>query len=274
MLKQRLITAIILIPIFVLLILKLSPKYFGYMTIIFVLIGAWEWSSLMGIESKMKRIIYPILVSAFLPLSIFFPWQILWAGLAGWLLAFVLVLLYPRASKIWGNSIIWRGIMGIFVLLPTFFALNFIRHTAMFGANNGPYVLLFLFVLIWCADSGAYFAGKKFGKNKLAPQVSPGKTWQGLSGALLMTFIIAPALLLFLPHPRPSIWWVILLALVTVLFSVLGDLFESMLKRNVGLKDSGNLFPGHGGLLDRIDSLTAAAPIFALGSLLLLKNFH
>jgi phosphatidate cytidylyltransferase len=273
MLKQRLITAAILIPIFVLFILKLSPLHFEWLTFIFVLIGAWEWSSLMGLKTKYQRVCYPILISALLPLSVFIPY-VLWVGFIFWLVAFLLVLLYPRFSKLWGEGLIMRGIMGMFVFLPTFCALNFIRHTSMFGEDKGPYVLLFLFVLIWGADSGAYFAGKKFGKNKLAPHVSPGKTWQGISGALLTTLILSPLLLLLLPKPHPSMGWIVLLTLTTVIFSVLGDLFESMLKRNVGIKDSGTLFPGHGGLLDRIDSLTAAAPIFALGCFLLLKILH
>lgn len=269
MLKQRLITAAILIPIFVALILKLPPKDFAYMTIAFVLLGAWEWSSLMGIKTKTMRVGYPVLVSGFLFLSIFISTPaVLLCGFVWWLLAFILVLLYPKTSAIWGKGVLLRGLMGLFVFIPTFRALNFIRD------NQSAYMVLFLFVLIWGADSGAYFAGKLWGKNRLAPQVSPGKTWQGLLGALLITVCIAPFLLYLLPEPQPPVWALILLALVTVLFSVLGDLFESMLKRNVGMKDSGTLFPGHGGLLDRIDSLTAAAPIFALSSLLLLKIFQ
>jgi phosphatidate cytidylyltransferase len=153
-------------------------------------------------------------------------------------------------------------------------AVNELHDTNLFGAGHGAYALLFLFVLIWGADSGAYFAGKAFGKTKLLPRVSPGKSWQGLFGGLLLTGLISPALFWILPTPHPRFFVVLTLCWITVLFSVLGDLFESMLKRNVGLKDSGRLFPGHGGLLDRIDSLTAAAPIFALGSLVMLKIFH
>jgi phosphatidate cytidylyltransferase len=141
--------------------------------------------------------------------------------------------------------------------------VNYLRNSP-----HGIAILLVLFALIWGADSGAYFVGKKWGKHKLLPQVSPGKTWEGLSGALGVTVIITFfSLFIFkVPYIR---WPVALcLALITVLFSIVGDLFESMLKRRVGLKDSGHSLPGHGGILDRIDSLTAAAPIFASGLLI------
>lgn len=275
MLKQRLITAIILIPLFVLCILKLSPKGFGLLTWFFVILGAWEWSSLMQIQGMFKRAIYPFLISFCAALSLYLTTDlVLCIALIGWVIAFILVLAYPRLNSLWGSSLIVRSIMGLVVLIPTFRALNFIRDTEIFGHNHGRYVLLFLFVLIWGADSGAYFAGKKFGKNKLAERVSPGKTWEGLSGALLTTIILAPGLYYLFPTPRPAMWALIVLSVITTLFSVLGDLFESMLKRNAGLKDSGYLIPGHGGLLDRIDSLTAAAPVFALGCLLVVKIFH
>lgn len=275
MLKKRLITAAILIPTFIALVLWLSPPYFAMLTTLFVLLAAWEWSSLMGIQKRVFCLIYPICIFGILPLSLAIPTiYILMAAWVWWCIAFVLVWLYPRASQRWGKGFFWRSIMGIAVLLPAWRALNFIRDTDMYGAHQGPYALLFLCVLIWGADSGAYFAGKIWGKDKLAVAVSPGKTWQGLYGAFVTTLVLTGGALVLFDTYRAMWPMVILLSLVTVLFSVLGDLFESMLKRNVGLKDSGRLFPGHGGLLDRIDSLTAAAPVFALGSLLVEKIFH
>ncbi len=275
MLKQRLLTAILLIPLFIALLLLLSPVRFNYLLMAFVLIGAWEWSNFMGIKTIFARCLYPLFMLVVLMLfpfiAIYMP-LILIAAAVFWLLALCLVLIYPQGSGVWGDSLVLRGLMGVMVLIPTFDALQFIHNTEIFGVGRGPYVLLTLFILIWGADSGAYFAGKAFGKNKLAPRVSPGKTWQGLSGALGLTVLIAPLLLYFFPVAD---WWKIeILALVTVLFSVLGDLFESMLKRNVNIKDSGKLFPGHGGLMDRIDSLTAAAPLFALGCIFLVKISH
>jgi phosphatidate cytidylyltransferase len=272
MLKKRLITAIILIPIMIALVLRLPPKGFGFFTTVVLMLGAYEWSSLMGIQSKILAWCYPIIIFALLPISLIIPIPyILIGAFLWWLVAFVLVVRYPAASDRWGKGLLWRGVMGICVFIPTWRALNFIRDADL---HNGPYILLFLFVLIWGADSGAYFVGKKWGRTKLAPIVSPGKTLQGLYGALGVTMIIMLITLSFFLPPY-QIWIAaIVVSMITVLFSVLGDLFESMLKRNVGLKDSGRFFPGHGGLLDRIDSLTAAAPIFALGSILMSKIFH
>jgi phosphatidate cytidylyltransferase len=276
MLKQRLLTALILIPVFVLALLKLNPHQFALLTVVFVMLGAWEWSSLMGLTGWFRRLCYVVLVFCALPLSLKFdtPTLLLYA-FYWWCLAFVLVLLYPHASILWNKTIIQRMLMGLCVLIPTWRALNFIRDNVLFDQQlAGTYLLLFLFVLIWGADSGAYFAGKKWGKHKLAPQVSPGKTWQGLAGALMTSLIIAAiGIFLGLFKQVPYVW-IVVLCVATTVFSVLGDLFESMLKRNVGLKDSGQLFPGHGGLLDRIDSLTAAAPIFALCCIWISKNFY
>lgn len=270
MLKQRIITASILIPIFVLLVLKMSASAFCIFTGVIVMWGAWEWSFFMGLKKLTHCLLYPIVLLALLLLSaqVYIPY-VLYAAVAWWVFAFILVKRYPATSQAWGKSVLWRGVMGVLVLVPCWFALNFIRN-----APNGPEVLLFLFILIWGADTGAYFAGRKWGKTKLAPLISPGKTWEGLAGALLLTLLIALGALYFFEVDFPDWPIAMLICVVTVLFSVLGDLFESMLKRNAGLKDSGFLLPGHGGILDRIDSLTAAAPIFAAGELLVGKLLH
>ena len=274
MLKQRVLTALVLIPLFLAVLFKATPYWFGIFTVCIVLLAAWEWSSFIGIKPWPVRLCYPVLMYGFISFPLFLPIQyVLFIGICWWVVALILVASYPRSAALWGNSKMLRGIMGFFVLVPTWRALNFIRDTDSYGGkDNGIYALLFLFILIWGADSGAYFVGKKWGKNKLAPQVSPGKTLQGMLGALVTTIIISPFFLAVVPNADPNVFAVILLGIVTVLFSILGDLFESMLKRNVGMKDSGRLFPGHGGLLDRIDSLTAAAPLFALGSWLVMKS--
>lgn len=268
MLKLRVLTAIILIPVFITLLFTLSSRGFSIFTGLIVLGCAWEWSSLMGLKKYLSRFFYLTLILA-LQISLLYLFyqqtisvlMIFNLALAWWLIAAVLVVTYPKSQRLLGKGIMIRGLMGILVLIPCWVALIFIHMI-----NHGEYVLLFLFILIWGADTGAYFAGKKWGKNKLLPLVSPGKTWQGLFGALLTTVVIVfiAGLLFNLYSDLVSL---LLLSLVTVLFSVLGDLFESMLKRHVGVKDSGKLLPGHGGILDRIDSLTAAAPIFALGIL-------
>lgn len=263
MLKQRVLTAIILILLTLAALFFLSPRSFCLLTGIIMLGAAWEWSSLMQIKKTVWRLSYLILMAILILGALLIPASLIFfCATAWWLLAILLVMVYPYAIG-WGKSVVWRGLMGILVLLPCWAAINFIRNE-----NDGIYSLLFLFVLIWGADSAAYFVGKKWGKHRLAPQISPGKSWEGLIGGLFFSLLIV-LLALWMGHvPRQAWGRGILLSLVAVLFSVVGDLVESMLKRQASLKDSGQLLPGHGGLLDRIDSLTAAAPIFVLGSML------
>lgn len=263
MLKQRILTASILIPIVLLILFYLPPIAFCFLITLISLAATWEWTNLMQIKKPISRIAYLLLVlvtfftALFIPVSTIFLIALVW-----WLFAFVLILFYPRLSNGWGNSQFCRALMGILVMLPCWTALNYIRNQ-----KSGVYAILFLFVLIWGADSAAYFAGKVWGKTKLAPQVSPGKSWQGFIAALIFAILLA-LFVQWLSNVPTNLWiWGLLVSLVTTIFSVIGDLFESMLKRKVGLKDSGNLLPGHGGVLDRIDSLTAAAPIFALSTI-------
>lgn len=265
MLKQRIITAIILVPIFIGLLFFFSPLEFGFFTALITLLAAWEWSHLIGIKKVSSRLLYLLLIAFLLFCMLFIHVVLIFLfSFLCWLIALVLIIFYPRGSNWWSKHIFWRGLMGVLVLIPCWAAVNFIRNQ-----SDGIYALLFLFVLIWGADSAAYAVGKMWGKNKLAPRVSPGKSIQGLLGALAFAIVGALFAEWLCQIPR-QVWpWGIVLALITVLFSVVGDLFESMLKRQAGLKDSGKLIPGHGGLLDRIDSLTAAAPIFALGAILL-----
>ncbi|MBV8803225.1 MAG: phosphatidate cytidylyltransferase [Gammaproteobacteria bacterium] len=270
MLKQRIMTAVILIPLFIYLLFNLPPTGFSVLTGLVVFWAATEWSLLMGIKKTIHRLFFPFFIMVCLFILYFFPFSFyfLYAALGWWIIATILVIYYPKVSFFWAKSIFLRGLMGLFVLIPCWLALNFMRYAA-----NGIYVLLYLFIIIWGADIGAYFVGRKWGKNKIAPHVSPGKSWEGLLGALLATLIIALPILFFYQLPYATIPVILMISIITVLFSVIGDLFESMLKRNVGLKDSGTLLPGHGGILDRIDSLCAAAPIFVLG-LVVMSKFY
>lgn len=265
MLKQRVITAFILIVATLGVLYFFPPAWFCLLTGAVALAAAWEWTSLMAVKKLAARLLYLTLMLFIFFNALFIPITYIFVmSLIAWLCATILIIIYPRASEWWGQGFFWRGLMGILVLLPCWVAVNYIRNQ-----NDGVNALLFLFVLIWGADSAAYFSGKMWGKHSLAPRVSPGKSIQGLLGAITFSIIIT-LLALWLFQVSFQGWlWAVLLSIITVIFSVIGDLFESMLKRRVGLKDSGCLLPGHGGLLDRIDSLTAAAPIFAFGALLL-----
>jgi phosphatidate cytidylyltransferase len=148
--------------------------------------------------------------------------------------------------------------MGVWLLLPTWLSISYLHSLP---DNNGANCVMGLLLITWIADTGAYFAGRFTGKHLLLPKVSPKKTWEGFWGGCVSTGIFAFVCSYFYDL---NIWWYLLVA-VTLIYAVLGDLFESMIKRKAGVKDSGQLLPGHGGLLDRIDSLLAAAPVFALG---------
>jgi phosphatidate cytidylyltransferase len=159
-----------------------------------------------------------------------------------------------------------RALMGLFVLIPAWVGLNHLRTGSFqFGElNNSLLAILYVFFVVWVADIGAYFAGRAFGKAKLAPKVSPGKSWAGVWGGLVAVAVLAVAASLIADAGVVQTVLLVLASLVTGLVSVLGDLLESMLKRFRGIKDSSQLLPGHGGIMDRIDSLTAAIPVFAL----------
>lgn len=265
MLRQRVITALILIPAIIAVIVFLPPQVFFILTTLIALYAAWEWSNLMELKRLSMRSAYLALLLLCFAAALFLPiLSILITAFIWWVLAFVLILLYPRLSDWWGNGIIWRGMMGFLVLVPCWAAINLIRND-----GQGIYTLLFLLLLICGADTTAYFVGKRWGRHPLAPLVSPGKSKEGVLGALLFTVIITSLASVICQIPF-QIWAFGLgLSLLTVIFSIIGDLLESMMKRKANLKDSGQLLPGHGGLLDRIDSITAAAPIFALGALML-----
>ncbi len=271
MLKQRILTAIVLIPVFITLLFTLSSKGFCIFTAILVVIGSFEWSQFLRLNTFPKSIIFPFIMIVcvvnilYLIINQYFSVSsMLWIAFVWWLIAFFWVIRYPKNSDFWSRSKVFVGLMGFMTLIPCFVALNFLR-----GLPHGIEILCILFILIWGADIGAYFAGKAFGKHKLLVQVSPGKTWEGLFGALITTSIIVGLMIYFLKFPFNQAMPLLVLGWVTVIFSVLGDLFESMLKRKVDIKDSGIILPGHGGILDRIDSLTSGAPIFALGVVLL-----
>lgn len=189
---------------------------------------------------------------------------LLWMAMAWWCFALFLVLSYQNASikKTWWSPSPVRALFGLFTLLPFFLSLLLLRQFSYdLSPKIGAWCLLYVMCLVWVTDSGAYFVGRYFGKHKLLPRVSPGKTWEGLIGGLIIAALFCSVLSKWTYFSdKPLILWGC--SIVAVLASVLGDLTESLFKREAGLKDSGKLIPGHGGILDRIDSLTAAFPVF------------
>ncbi len=261
-------TAAVLAPVAISAVLFLPTVLFAAVLAIIVGMGAWEWSKLAGISSRrMRRRYVGLVICSLLLIGLLlndrFLSFLLVLVLAWWLVAATWVARYPASASAW-MAAPWRGGgIGLLILLPPWAAL-----VALHGhGEQGPALVLLLFLLIWGADSGAYFAGRKWGKDKLAPQVSPGKSWQGLWGGMIAALLVA---LLFISLSLVNIKYpvyFVTICIVTILFSILGDLVESMFKRSAGVKDSGSVLPGHGGVLDRIDSLTAAAPVFVLGTL-------
>jgi phosphatidate cytidylyltransferase len=269
MLWQRVLTAMILIPPAVAAILFLSAVQLAPVFAAIGLIGATEWATLAGIPKGRKQALYAAgMVLPMAPIALCklqgFPQIILLAvAMLWWLLALRWILIYPRGFSANSPSVAFRAVLGFLVVPSAISGLIAVRSSSLQVGG-----LLTLFLLVWSADIGAYFAGRAFGRHKLAPGVSPGKTWEGFAGGMLSVLVVAYAIWRRL-QPSVSLGlWLCLCTLVAAI-SVVGDLTESLLKRQVGLKDSGKLLPGHGGVLDRIDSLLAAAPAMALGLRLL-----
>lgn len=264
MLKTRLLTAAILIPLVIWGVLALPAHYFSLLLAAAVAQAAWEWSGLAGITRLFWRSLYVALLLLILWwANTLAPPLILAAAVAGWLLATVMVVYHPAGVTLLSRRSV-AVVAGIGVLVPAWIAV-----VQLHALPQGPYAVLFLMVLVWSADGAAYFAGRRWGTTRLAPSISPGKTWAGVWGALAAALLLAPIAGIAAGLEQPRLVWFIVLCLATVMLSVVGDLFESIYKRIRGVKDSGRLLPGHGGMLDRIDSLTAAAPVFVLGVWLL-----
>jgi len=262
MLLPRILTALILAPLFIWAIFSLPTDYFSYLLLLFVALGGWEFAQLIKIEKPLYR----LLVSAGIVGCAVVASEhtqnlqiVLMVSVAWWGLNLYWVISYPNNVQSWYGSGIVRVMGGIMLLVPMWVAL-----TNLHADYSRDYFLL-LMLLIWGADSGAYFAGKAFGKHKLAPNVSPGKSIEGVVGGIVLAVIIMLAFLQYQNIASDAYTGYLLLAVVVSSVSVLGDLYESLFKRTSGIKDSGNILPGHGGILDRIDSLTAAAPFFLLG---------
>lgn len=256
MLKLRVLTAVVALGALLVVLFVLPPAIAQGVFAALILAGAWEWSGFLRPEKAAVRFVYVGLIAALLAAASvglaneFAVGVILKIALAWWLIALFWVFVFPTPiPKLAG----W--ICGALVLIPAYLAI-------MSLYSLQPALLLFVLIIVWVADIGAYFTGKRFGKVKLAPKISPGKTWEGVFGGLLAVAALALVRARWLDI---EIAVLLPFCLAVAIISIIGDLTVSMFKRNAGVKDSGRLFPGHGGVLDRIDSVTAAAPLFALG---------
>lgn len=264
MLKQRLLTALVLGALVVWGVLALPSAAFGTVLFLVLLIGADEWLGLVGLRSPAERASGFAVLAALIGAGALLPnsvgWGLVVLGAGFWVLALAWLARFACAPERRDGRTRWL-VAGAVALAAPWCALYLLHRSPAWGPG---YVLLLL-VLVWAADSGAYFAGRRWGRTKLAPAISPGKTREGVYGALAAAAVVA-VIGAWVLGVAPLRWLPFLLVcLATVLFSISGDLLESMLKRQHGAKDSGRLLPGHGGVLDRIDSLTAAAPVFVCG---------
>lgn len=276
MTKTRLLAALIMAPVAILSVLFVSTPVLAALSAVLFLAALWEWLKLADVDDTLAR---TILLACNLALMVALVWGsrsaqggsfallqlVIVIGVAWWLLAMLWLRHYHFASDHDSHARAFKLVAGSLAVVPAWCALGVIHA----GEPNGHQWLLLALFLVWAADTGAYFAGRKYGgkvfSRKLAPRISPNKTIEGLLGGMSLALAVAIAGALLIGAGVEQLPAIGAVALVTVLFSVVGDLFESLLKRHVGVKDSGNLIPGHGGVLDRLDGVLAALPVFALG---------
>ncbi len=270
-LRARLLTAAALGAGVVALTLFASTTVLAAVLALFLGLAASEWAGLCGWSSSFSRTLYAVLTVALAGVA----WValgendarqlVLSVSAVGWGGAAASVILAERGRSLLPVHPLARGALGLAVLVPLWLSVLWLHA-------ESPSMLLGLFALVWIADSAAFFVGRRWGRHRLAPRVSPGKSWEGALGALLAAPVVAVPLALLPGYGLRALPELLLLTGFAVVASVVGDLFESQLKRQAGVKDSGTLLPGHGGVLDRIDSLTAAAPLFYWGLNLLVPR--
>ena len=268
MLKQRLLTAAILIPLIVVAILLLPSVGFLVLLMIAAGLAGWEWLSMIGVTSSLLRSvgIVGLLLLGLLSLSMVSSQNMLLFLLAYWLVLSLLVMSFARRpTPVYFNQVLQNRLFSFLLVAVTLSGFIYSALWLHGLAGIGPNTVLYLLVVVWLMDTGGYFFGKRFGKRKLATAISPNKTWEGLAGGLLLTSVaFFISISIGLPAELSMLNW-LALTILAALASVIGDLFESLIKRSYHIKDSGQLLPGHGGMLDRVDSLLAASPVFAAG---------
>ena len=268
-LTARILTAVILAPLVILGVLYLPTPTFAFGLGVVLLLGTWEWSRIIGVQRRRFRTAVVLVNAVLIGLCWYFLAHsnyvyIAEIGALWWCLALLWLKRVTFAQTKTPANAELKMFVGSLLMLPAWCAAVLLHES-----EHGARWTLFLFALIWCADIGAYFTGRKFGSKKLAPQISPGKTREGVYGALAASALFAIGFGLWAGKSVPDAFLLMGLGLLTVVFSIVGDLFESLMKRHANLKDSGTLLPGHGGVLDRIDSLLAALPAFVAGKVLL-----
>ncbi|HEY1589345.1 MAG TPA: phosphatidate cytidylyltransferase [Rhodanobacter sp.] len=270
MLLQRTLTALVLAPLVILIILLSSSTVFALISAAAFLAALWEWAQLSGLKHRFARI--GLLIAATIVFVLLWCGHagmatplLLAAGVAWWLLACLWLRHFAFAAAPTGENRALKLLAGAFVIFPAWIALVCIHERL----PHGHWWTLLALVIVWAADIGAYFSGRTFGKRKLAPQISPGKTWAGAYGAMAAGVLVTLLGGWLLDVRGAQLLGLAVLALLTVAVSIVGDLIESLMKRHAQVKDSGTIFPGHGGLMDRLDSVFAALPVFAAGLLLL-----
>ncbi len=277
MLKQRIVTAVLLLAGLIATTTLLSSFGFALFVSATVMLAAWEWCGLIGLGDNMSRAGYlatiaAVLAGLFLALNIsedglainqYRVAVILGLGTLFWLLSLIILITYPANKSGWNDQSKIAS-MGLFALIPIWAAVIQLKYLMPSGV-----LVIALIILVAAVDVGGYFVGTRFGRRRLAPELSPSKSWEGVWGGLGVCLLVGIGMI-WVAHTYIEIlesWQFIallMLILLTTFFSIIGDLLESILKRNRNVKDSGGILPGHGGLLDRIDGLMAAAPIYTL----------
>lgn len=274
MTRTRVITALAMTPVAIAGILLLPTPWVVALSAALFLVGLWEWLKLAEIDDSLSR---TVLLLVNLLVMVALAWGsrtptggslvlfeiVVLVGVIWWLAACLWLKHYEFASDHDTHARAFKLAAGTLAVVPAWCAMALLHVSE----PHGERWLLAALATVWAGDTGAYFIGRKFGRRKLAPRISPNKTVEGLLGALACGLVVGLAVAWFAGATPAQMPWIALVVLLTVLASVVGDLFESLLKRHVGVKDSGDLLPGHGGILDRIDAVLAALPVFALGKL-------
>lgn len=259
MLRYRALTWTLLIVFVIWGIYSLPPVGFAMIMTLFWGLAAWEWTGLVKIETYVERTLFIIFILLFsVAAYLYFPKTSLLAGSLAWFVALYFILRFPDVIQFPTTSSQLKLLLGVFLLTPCWVGLNLIR-----SYDRGLIYLFFVLSLIWMMDTVGYLVGKPWGRHKLIARLSPGKSIEGVFGGLLFTFLLSGMVVYSSKVPFKQTPLTLILILLVACFSVIGDLFESLLKRQAGVKDSGRVLPGHGGMLDRMDSTLAAVPLFA-----------